>query len=273
MQRQCHPNENSSLLNPFQKMSPLHSLRSMDFGLLLLTNLLSIAGATSIAEIKGSAFLSPLAGHHVHNVTGVVAAKVSLVPSIILLRVSLVNRATAQDRYGLWLVGEPSENERVSNGLHVFGATPALSSTKLGDRISLSGVVSEYRPAGDQDDLLVIELTKPEAVVIESSGHGVTPVILGRDRVPPRAAMSSLDLGPDGWLSVPNNVTQLDSVNGTLEPSLYGLDFWQSLDGQLVTIPNPVALNFPDRFGSFWVHGDWPVNGKNERGGLTLAYG
>jgi hypothetical protein len=27
------------------------------------------------------------------------------------------------------------------------------------------------------------------------------------------------------------------------------------------------------RFGEFWVHGDWPVTGKNARGGLTLTFG
>ncbi len=43
----------------------------------LLTGFLSLVDATTIAEIKGSSFLSPLAGKVVHEVTGVVTAKVS----------------------------------------------------------------------------------------------------------------------------------------------------------------------------------------------------
>lgn len=155
----------------------------------------------------------------------------------------------------------------------MYGSTPPIASAKVGDWISLSGVVAQYQQAGRPDDLFLTELARASHVTIKSSGHSVVPVILGRDRVPPTTAMSALDLGPDGWLSIPNNVTQLDCVNATLQPNLYGLDFWQSLEGQLVTIPNPVALNFPERMGGFWVHGDWPVQGKNGRGGLTLALG
>lgn len=161
----------------------------------------------------------------------------------------------------------------MSNGLRVYGATPAIAAAKIGDQISLSGVVSGYQQAGRYNDLFVAELIRPSNVVTMSRGHSVVPVLLGRDRIPPTTGLSALDLGPDGWLSLPNNVTQVDRVNATLDPRLYGLDFWHSLDGQLVTIPSPVALNFLDRMGTFWVHGDWPVNGKNGRGGVTLALG
>jgi len=99
----------------------------------------------------------------------------------------------------------------------------------------------------------------------------VLSLILGKDRVPPTGQLSELDAGSDGWLSIPNNVTLLESVNATLQPDLYGLDFWESLEGQLVTVPSPIAVNFPDRFGSVWVYGDWPLSGKNSRGGLTLT--
>ena len=74
-------------------------------------------------------------------------------------------------------------------------------------------------------------------------------------------------------MSAPNNVTRLESVNPTLQPDTYGLDFWESLEGQLVVVPSPIALGFPNRFGEFWVHGDWPVTGGNGRGGLTITFG
>ncbi|KAF9497694.1 hypothetical protein BDN71DRAFT_560224 [Pleurotus eryngii] len=51
------------------------------------------------------------------------------------------------------------------------------------------------------------------------------------------------------------------------------MDFWESLEGQLVTIPKPVALDFPNSFGEIWVPGDWAVTGLSSRGGLTITLG
>lgn len=124
-----------------------------------------------------------------------------------------------------------------------------------------------------RDDLFLTEIEFPSNLRVLSSGHQLNPVVLGEDRIPPRRGFSPLDKGRDGWLSVPNNTTLNEAVNATLQPDKYGLDFWESLEGQLVTVKSPVAIGFPDRFGSFWVHGDWPVSGKNSRGGLTLAFG
>jgi hypothetical protein len=171
------------------------------------------------------------------------------------------------------MTGEPSGDQRVSNGLRVYGPTAAIRATKVGDKISLSGIVNEHRQAGRPDDLFLTELSRPAHVKLLSTGHAVNPVVLGRDRTPPTGPLSSLDVGPEGWLSVPNNVTRLTSANPTLRPDLYGLDFWESLEGQLVTIPHPVALDFPSWMGPVWMRGDWPVQGLNKRGGLTIVNG
>ena len=138
----------------------------------------------------------------------------------------------------------------------------------MGELISLSGRVAEYRSTAN--DLFLTEIDYITSLTTISTGHTVAPLILGVDRTPPHNQLSSLDAGRDGWLSIPNNVTLLESVNATLRPDVYGLDFWESLEGQLVTIKSPTAANFPDRFGSVWVYGDWPTTAKNERGGLTI---
>ncbi len=98
------------------------------------------------------------------------------------------------------------------------------------------------------------------------------PLVLGEDRTPPSNQLSALDVGRDGWLSVPSNLTLLESVNATLRPDQFGLDFWESLEGQLVTVKSPTAAQFSDRFGSVWVYGNWPTTGKNERGGRTIHF-
>jgi hypothetical protein len=148
-----------------------------------------------------------------------------------------------------------------------------LKSVTVGDFISLSGKVSEYRPATSPNYVFVTEITSPTGIAVLSSNNTVTPVILGKDRNPPTQYLSSLDVGPDGFLSVPNNSSQITVVNSTLEPEKYGVDFWESLEGQLVTIPKPIAANFQNSYGEFWVYGDWKTTGKNGRGGLSITFG
>lgn len=143
----------------------------------------------------------------------------------------------------------------------------------MGDAITLSGKVTEFRSSSNPGYLFLTELTSPSNIVRLSSNNVVTPVVLGKDRSPPTRYLSALDVGPDGFLSVPNNSSRIEQVNATLQPDRYGLDFWESLEGQLVTIPKPTANGFPNNFGDFWVHGDWPVTGKNSRGGLTINFG
>ncbi|KAH9919877.1 endonuclease/exonuclease/phosphatase [Amylocystis lapponica] len=206
--------------------------------------------AVSIAEIQGASFRSPLAGKVVQDVRGVV---------------------TAKDRYGMWFQSESSGDSRYSNGLRIYG-NAILRQVNVGDLISIGGTVAEYRAKDNPNDLLQTQIASPHDVRVLSSDNIVTPLILGKDRIPPVGKLSAADVGPDGWLSVPNNVSLLENLNATLQPDLYGLDFWESLEGQLVTIPYPVAANFPDRFGSFWAYGDWPVSGKNSRGGLTITF-
>lgn len=101
----------------------------------------------------------------------------------------------------------------------------------MGDLITLSGTVSEYRSASYPNYLYLTELIYPANITVLSSNNAVTPLVLGKDRSPPTEKLSALDVGKQGWLSVPNNVSLVEAVNATLQPNLYGLDFWESLEG------------------------------------------
>ncbi|KAK1231165.1 hypothetical protein PQX77_005691 [Marasmius sp. AFHP31] len=222
------------------------------YSLLFWSSFVAVCSSTSITDIQGSAWRSPLLGQTVTNVTGIVTAKAS---------------------NGFYMTGDPVEDPRVSNGLFVF-STPAASRVEIGDLVSMDGTVTEFRSSSAPNDLFTTEIAPTLSTVsVISSNHVVTPVVLGKDRFPPTVSLSALDVGPDGVLSAPNNVSLIEVVNATLQPEKYGLDFWESLEGQLVSVTNPVVLGFPNRFGEFWVHGDWPVTGKNERGGLTMTFG
>ncbi|KAJ7288401.1 DNase I-like protein [Mycena rebaudengoi] len=213
---------------------------------------IAAVASTRIVDVTGPAQRTPLLNQTV-NLTGLV---------------------TAKGKSGFWIQDDAVNDTRISNGLSVFTtSTTILQQVAVGDLVSLTGKVVEFKSAGNPDYLLLKEISSPKSIVVISSNNTVTPLVLGRDRSPPTQLFSALDVGKDGFLSTPNNQSRIDAVNATLQPDKYGLDFWASLQGQLVTIPKPVALDFPNRFGEFWVHGDWPVTGKNARGGLTLTFG
>ncbi|TBU54650.1 DNase I-like protein [Dichomitus squalens] len=210
------------------------------------------ARAVTIADIQGDAWISPLSGQKVHNLSGIV---------------------TAKGTSGFWIQEPRTEDVRVSSGLTVFTTSKTiLASVAVGDNVSLSGTVADFRSSSNPTYLFATELDFPANITVLSTNHTVAPLVLGRDRRPPTQALSRLDTGKDGWLSVPNNGSQIETANRTLQPTKFGLDFWASLEGQLVTVRKPVAIAFPNSFGEFWVHGDWPVTGKNSRGGLSITF-
>ncbi|KAJ7761516.1 DNase I-like protein [Mycena maculata] len=215
--------------------------------------LTSFATSTLITAVTGPAFRTPLS-----------RKSVSLTGALV----------TAKGSEGFYVSGAAVNDTRVSNGLFVFTeSSTTLSKVAVGDMITFSGSVDEFRSSADPDYLLLTEIEDPTDIVVVSTKNTVTPVVLGVDLFPPTQKFTALDTGADGFLSVPNNQTQVDTVNATLLPTQYGMDFWQSLNGQLVTVRSPIAINFQNDFGEFFVIGDWPVTGQNSRGGLTITFG
>jgi hypothetical protein len=117
------------------------------------------------------------------------------------------------------------------------------------------------------------ELTNPSNVKIVSSGNEVVPLVLGDDTAsPPTELFSSLDEG--GIFGVPNDVARISAQNPTLQPDKYGMDFWESLVGELVTIKDVVQVARPNQYGDVWVRaGSLKTTGVNSHGGLTMLDG
>ncbi|KAL8996514.1 MAG: hypothetical protein Q9169_003981 [Polycauliona sp. 2 TL-2023] len=231
-------------------MKLFHSLTTL--GLILAPG----ASAITVAEITGDRYLSPLSRSSFTNLTGLV---------------------TAKGPNGLWIRStDPDNNERTSESVYVFSRTAGANLT-AGDIIRLDGSVTEYRTSDDY--LYLTEVTTPRNVQLLSRGNSVKPVVLGtrtsgiigdKDVSPPTEQYSGLDNGD--VFGVPNNVSRVSQVNPQLDPIKYGIDFWESLSGELVAIQGVTALGRPaNRFGDQWVYGDWPVTGLNSRGGLTVT--
>lgn len=228
------------------------------------------SATTTIANIQGPTFLSPYNGQTLTNITGLITAKVRHLTHILRLPKFIFSKGPTS----FWLAGEKDYDESTSIGIMVFSSSSTvLGSVKVGDLISLNAKVSEFRPASNPNDLHLTELVSPSNITVLSSGNPIVPIVLGRDRIPPTQQLSSLDSGPDGFLSVPGNQTLQDSPSHQLQPASYGLDFWESLEGQVATITSPVSLGFANSFKEFWVRGDWCATGVNSRGGLSITFG
>ncbi|RHZ46475.1 endonuclease/exonuclease/phosphatase family protein [Aspergillus thermomutatus] len=213
---------------------------------LCVSALLVSTSALTISQINGNQYLSLYAGKTVSNIQGLVTAKGSA---------GFYLRSTT-----------PDDDDATSESIYVYGST-AVSKVSVGDIITLTGKVSEYRSSSSY--VYQTELTSPSAITVVSSGNNVVPVAVGKGgRSPPTEQFSSLDGGD--VLAVPNNVSQISSSNPVLQPGKYGMDFWESLSGELVSLSNVRAIAKPNSYGDTWVLGDWEASGENERGGLTM---
>ncbi|KAI4196905.1 MAG: hypothetical protein LQ348_002228 [Seirophora lacunosa] len=215
-----------------------------------------LASAITVADLTGTKYLSPLSGSAFSNLTGLV---------------------TAKGPNGLWIRStQPDDDERTSESVYVFSRSVGAN-LAAGDIITLDGNVTEYRSSSAY--LFLTEVTSPRNVRVVSKGNPVEPVVLGartsaiigeKDVSPPTEQYSALDNGD--VFGVPNNVSRVSQTNPELEPNTYGMDFFESLSGELVTIQGVTALGRQaNSFGDQWVYGNWPVTGRNSRGGLTVT--
>ena len=203
--------------------------------------------ALTIAEINGNKFLSPYSGQTVTNVTGLITAKSSA---------GIFIRSTT-----------PDNDPRTSESLYVYSSTVGANLT-VGDLISLDGKISEYRSTATY--LYLTELASPKNVKVLSKGNPVTPLVIGQDTgLPPTSQYTSLDGGD--IFAVPNAVANISAVNPVLDPTAYGLDFWESLSGELVTIKNVTIITRPNNYRESWIVGGYAATGRNAHGGLTMS--
>lgn len=213
------------------------------------TSLVAAASALTINDINGNKFLSPYNNQNVTNVKGIV---------------------TAKGPDGIWVRSTTRSCDTVvSDAIYVYGSALAKNASILvGDLLVLDGKVSEYRSS--KDYLYLTELISPKVTAVLGSGKIIAPLVIGTDTLtPPTEQYSGLDGGD--VFAVPNNQSLISVVNPVLQTTKYGLDFWESLSGKLVTVKSPHAVGKPNQYGDTWVVGDWKTTGENGRDGLTIT--
>jgi uncharacterized repeat protein (TIGR01451 family) len=206
---------------------------------------------TRISDIQGTAHISPLNGQGVRNVEGIVTAIAS-------------NGFYIQDPI-------PDNNSATSEAIFVFtGTNSALRTARtVGEAVLVSGTVSEFRPGNNANNLTITQITNNNSVERLSVTPWTTaptttinPVILGVDRIPPTSIISNDAVGKN----VENPATPFD-------PQEDGIDFYESLEGMVVQIPNPVAVSPTNNFGEVWVLANEGAGatGRTSRGGIVIS--
>lgn len=194
--------------------------------LLSTTSIIGAAYAQSISEIQGAGHLSGFVDETV-TTTGVVTALGG-------------NGFYVQDPDG-------DGDDNTADGLFVFTNEPPI--VMVGDEISLTGSVSEFIPGGaSTGNLSTTQITafNNAGITVLSSGNDLpSPIIIGQGgRVPP-----SVDVISDDETDPAINLQ--DVAGDPFDPDQDGIDFYESLEGMLVTIDDPTAVSATRTFNAF----------------------
>lgn len=189
----------------------------------------------TISEIQGAAHRSPLDGSQVTGVEGVV---------------------TAVRGNGFWMQDpQPDGDLGTSDGVFVF--TRDEPTAVVDNLVTVDGVVSEFRPGGDADNLSTTEITAPSVTVLQANAEPPPVQLVGEGgRVPPGKV---IDDDADGSVE----------TGGTFDATRDGIDFWESMEGMRVGIQDAEVVGPTNNFGELPLV---PSGSKvrTNRGGILL---
>ncbi|MBI5653890.1 MAG: hypothetical protein HZC40_26095, partial [Chloroflexi bacterium] len=198
-----------------------------------------------IRDIQGSAHISPLNGSAVANVPGIV---------------------TAVSATGFWMQdSSPDANDATSEAIFVY--TASAPGRAVGDSVTVSGTVSEYRAAANANNLTLTEITAPTVNLVAAGQPVPAAIVVGTGgRIPPTTIISDDASGGN-----------VENAGTTFDPANDGIDFWESLEGMRVQINNARAVG-PSRYyasSNSWelpVVGDSGANSSvnTARGGVVI---
>jgi predicted extracellular nuclease len=156
---------------------------------------------------------------------------------------------TARATNGFWIQDPTGDgNPATSEGVLVFTSSTPPATAAVGSGVAVTGKVSEY--VDRAGDLGVTELESP--IVTAATGAGiVTPTVVG-----------------PGGLTPPATVIDDDGL-GAFDPASDGADFYESLEGMLLSLDTPQAVGPTNGFGELpVVVGDASV--RTGRGGIVV---
>ncbi|MBX9860434.1 MAG: hypothetical protein K2Y20_12720 [Sphingomonas sp.] len=227
---------------------------------------------TLISQIQGDSYYSPLL--RASGVSGFnVASSFTVTVQAIVTALDGVG-----NRQGFYIQEELADqdgNPFTSEGIFVLTRTDgnvgsALSAVaptlRVGDLVTLTANIQEYQ--GFNTNLPITALVNPTSITINSSGNTLPTIILDASVNIPNQSFTRVT--PDFTDSVDDPGDSFDAAN-------YGISFWETVEGSLVSIPNVrVADGFVSTSGGqpfFKAYSEDHANPEqiNSRGGYTIA--
>ena len=186
-----------------------------------------------IRDIQGAGHISPLNGQSV-TTTGIV---------------------TAVDLDGFYLQ-DPTGDGNNATSEAIFVSSPLTLTVAVGDSLEVTGTVSEFFPGGEATGNLSTTQINSEDITVISNGNPLpaATIIGSGGRVPPNENIDDDDFG-------------------SFEPDTDGIDFFESLEGMLVTAKDAVAVAPINQFGEIFTvvdNGD-NATGLSQRGTLNIS--
>ncbi len=149
----------------------------------------------------------------------------------------------------------PDGSDATSEGIFVF-----RGSAQVGDSVTVTGDVSEFRPGGGSSTNLTTTEIVSLAVNVVSTGNALPePVDIGTDRVPPTAVID-------------DDATGSVETSGSFDATTDGIDFYESMEGMRVSVTDPEVVGPTASFEEIpvVVGGAGP---RTTRGGIVVTPG
>ena len=192
----------------------------------------------TIPQIQGAGHVSQFAGQVVSGVAGVVTAV-------------RPNSFTMQDAVG-------DGDVATSDAILVFGV--GGSAVTVGQAVSVSGRVTEFRPGDVANNLTTTEIVSP-TVTAGGPGAAIVQTVVGAGgRVAPTSVID-------------DDATGDVETTGSFDATSDGIDFYESLEAMLLRVNAPVVVGPTNQFGELWV---LPDNGagagiRTAREGIVIG--
>jgi uncharacterized protein len=195
-----------------------------------------------IHQVQGATHVSPYAG-----------MLVTLTPAIV----------TAVRSNGFFLQ-DPSPDTDFATSEAIFVFTDAAPTAAVGDLVTVTGTVTEFRAGGaSSTNLTLTEISTTNPNVTRHTGGndlpGVTVVGAG-GRVPPTNVIEDDAAG------------SVEASGPVFDPATDGIDFYESLEGMRLQVNNPVVVGPTNGFGELWVLADdgAAASLRTARGGIMI---
>ncbi|MEL6682961.1 MAG: endonuclease/exonuclease/phosphatase family protein [Pseudomonadota bacterium] len=204
-----------------------------------------VAERVTIMEIQGAGHVSGLVSDTpLDPTTG------SSGPAVITTGI-----VTAVDSNGFYMQDAVGDGDiATSDAIFVFtGSVPGVT---IGDEVDVTGTASEFYPGGQgTGNLSTTQLSNADVAILSTGNALPEAVILGANGRP-----------------LPTEVIEDDGFT-SFDPETDGIDFWESLEGMLVTAPQPVAVSGTSGFDEIFVvvDGGAGATGISDRGTLNIS--